>query len=98
MKSRLGLRRIQSVILLILVLEIVYHPIGIIKGAAGSEYGFSLKWKNPDPYFIDVDESGNVYVAGRNTNLVQKYDSDGNLLATWGAPDLGRGSLTTQRE
>jgi DNA-binding beta-propeller fold protein YncE len=48
---------------------------------------------NPDPYFIDVDELGNVYVAGRNTNRIDKYDSNGILIKTWGGPGTGSGQF-----
>ena len=83
---------IWPTLIIFLILMSIYPP-SITVRAASSDYVFSAKWPNPDPYFIDVDESGNVYVAGRNSNQVQKYDSNGNLLATWGGPGSGNGQF-----
>lgn len=83
---------IWPTLIILLIFTSVYLP-SITVGAAYSSHIYSAKWSNPDPYFIDVDESGNVYVAGRNTNQVQKYDSNGNLLATWGGPGSGNGQF-----
>ena len=35
------------------------------------------------PHGIDLDRDGNVYVADRENNRVQKFDADGNILAIW---------------
>lgn len=37
-----------------------------------------------NPYGIEVDLSGNIYVADSGNHLIQKMDSDGNKLVTWG--------------
>jgi len=86
-------RSVKPFLLLVLVLGANYLPLEIISGASGGSYIFSLKWEHTDPYFIDVDSSGNVYVAGRYSNLIKKYNSSGNLLATWGGPGSGEGKF-----
>jgi peptidylamidoglycolate lyase len=35
------------------------------------------------PHGIDLDKYGNVYVADRENNRIQKFDADGNFLAVW---------------
>jgi WD40-like Beta Propeller Repeat len=53
------------------------------------------------PTFIAVDNSsagltqGDVYVADSSTNLVQKFDSSGKLIATWGVGGQLDGSSST---
>jgi hypothetical protein len=37
-------------------------------------------------YGIDVDSSGNIYVADAGNNLIEVYDTSGNLLRMWGDP------------
>ena len=41
------------------------------------------------PNGIDLDSTGNVYVADRFNNRVQVFDSTGNLLRFWTLPDTG---------
>ena len=36
-----------------------------------------------------VDGAGNVYVADTNLNRIQKFTSDGHLLAKWGSAGSG---------
>ncbi len=36
------------------------------------------------PHGVDLDASGNVYVADTNNNRIQKFDSSGNFLRAWG--------------
>jgi tripartite motif-containing protein 71 len=38
-----------------------------------------------------VDGSGNVYVSDRQNNVVQKFDSNGSFLMSWGAWGSGDG-------
>ena len=85
-------RFIQPFFFLFLLLGPMIAP-SFAYAVSDSSYQYKLQWGNPDPYFIDVDESGNVYVAGRNSNLVQKYDSNGNLLKTWGGLGSGNGQF-----
>lgn len=35
------------------------------------------------PHGIDLDKNGNVYVADRENNRIQKFDADGNFITTW---------------
>ncbi len=68
---------------------------GCQAGIAGSGAG-----QFDAPHFIAVDNSagpsaGDVYVADTNTNLVQKFDSAGGLIATWAAGGQLDGSTAT---
>ena len=36
------------------------------------------------PLALSVDSSGNIYVADRDNNRIQKFDKDGNFLRMWG--------------
>ncbi len=83
---------VKPLFLLGLMLMAALQPVIPIRAAEGA-YVYSLKWRNSDPYFIDADASGNVYVAGRNSNTVDKYDSNGNPLKTWGGPGSGDGQF-----
>jgi DNA-binding beta-propeller fold protein YncE len=38
-----------------------------------------------NPYSVEVDSQGNVWVADLNNNRVQKFDSDGNFLLEFGS-------------
>jgi sugar lactone lactonase YvrE len=68
---------------------------GCVAGTVGSAPGqFTL------PTFIAVDNSGgasqgDVYVGDTGTNLVQKFDSSGNLIASWGSGGQLDGSSAT---
>lgn len=35
------------------------------------------------PHGIDLDKNGNVYVADRENNRIQKFDAEGNIIAVW---------------
>jgi len=35
------------------------------------------------PHGIDLDQNGNVYVADRENNRIQKFDAEGNFIALW---------------
>ncbi len=35
------------------------------------------------PHGIDLDKKGNVYVADRENNRIQKFDAEGNFIAVW---------------
>jgi NHL repeat len=68
---------------------------GCVAGTVGSAAGqFTL------PTFIAVDNSGgasqgDVYVGDTGTNLVQKFDASGNLIASWGNGGQLDGSTAT---
>ena len=42
---------------------------------------------------IDVDSSGNVYVADSGNSRVQKFDSEGNFITKWGTNGTGDGQF-----
>jgi DNA-binding beta-propeller fold protein YncE len=46
------------------------------------------------PYGIDVDSSGNVYVADIYLHRVQKFTSSGTFLAKWGSNGSGNGQFS----
>ncbi len=35
------------------------------------------------PHGIDVDKNGNIYVADRENNRIQKFDAKGNFITVW---------------
>jgi C1A family cysteine protease/uncharacterized membrane protein len=70
--------------------------------SSGSEtYVFTTKWgtdgtgdgqfKNPDG--IDVDSSGNVFVADFYNDRIQKFNSSGTFLMKWGRSGSGNGQF-----
>jgi len=56
-------------------------------GTGSGQGGFSA------PRGIDVDMKGNVYVADTGNDRIQKFDSDGNYIATIGTPGSGDGEI-----
>ena len=50
------------------------------------------------PYSVDVDSEGNVWVADRNNNRIQKFDKDGNFLFKFGSPGSGNGEFNLPRQ
>ncbi|MFC1617274.1 hypothetical protein ACFL2K_03540, partial [Candidatus Margulisiibacteriota bacterium] len=46
-----------------------------------------------DPYYMALDEEGNVYVADTDNDRIQKFDADGNYLTEWGADGVGDGEF-----
>lgn len=43
------------------------------------------------PAGVAVDHAGNVYVADSGNNRIQKFDSIGKFIATWGSSGSGNG-------
>ncbi|KGL61729.1 peptidyl-alpha-hydroxyglycine alpha-amidating lyase family protein [Polaribacter sp. Hel1_85] len=41
------------------------------------------------PHGIDLDNLGNVYVADRENNRIQKFDTEGNFIADWNNSETG---------
>ena len=64
---------------------------------------FSLQWgRNPvgdgqfqNPYDVAIDSSGNTYVADRDNNRIQKFDSSGSFITKWGTQGSGDGQFTS---
>jgi peptidylamidoglycolate lyase len=73
-----------------------YKNTRIVKFAADGT--FLLTWGTPGtgpgqfnlPHGIDVDDSGRVYVADRGNSRVQVFDANGQFLAEWRGPEVGR--------
>jgi hypothetical protein len=69
--------------------------LGCVAGTPGSGPGAFIS-----PTFVAVDNSGgpsagDVYVGDTATNLVQKFDATGNLIASWGTGGQLDGSTAT---
>ena len=92
--NQLGIRggisiRIYYTALLLILLSNTLIPITL--AASENEYMFSIKWSHTAPYFIDVDENGNIYVAERMSSVILKYNSEG-VRQQWDGtlpPELG---------
>ena len=50
-----------------------------------------------NPYGVDVDSAGNVWVVERNGDRVQKFDKDGNFLFKFGSLGAGEGQFNFPR-
>ncbi|MCX9024889.1 MAG: S8 family serine peptidase [Candidatus Methanoperedens sp.] len=69
--------------------------------AANITYGFITKWGSPgssdgqffNPSGVDVDSSGNVYVADTFNNRIQKFSGSGGFIAKWGSEGTGDGQF-----
>src|SRR5438128_4027703 len=48
------------------------------------------------PAGVATDGSGNVYVADRTNNRIQKFDADGTFLTAWGTAGSDNGEFDTQ--
>lgn len=46
-----------------------------------------------NPYGLDCDNSGNVYVADTGNQRIQKFSSDGTFLTKWGSAGQGAGQF-----
>jgi hypothetical protein len=66
---------------------------GICTSAAGCSAGMAggLGGEMDFPEAIATDSAGNVYVADRQNNRIQKFDSSGNWLRAWGLDVNGGG-------
>lgn len=64
-------------------------------GSNGSGDGQIGAGGSSGPEDLAVDQQGNVYVADRVNNRIEKFDSNGNFLATIGTPDSqGQGQIS----
>ncbi len=62
---------------------------------------FQLKWGSEgegegqfsNPFGVAVDGSGNVYVADRDNNRIQKFDSSGGFITAWGTNGSSEGQF-----
>lgn len=46
------------------------------------------------PLGVAVDANGNIFVADQGNNRIQKFDSNGNLVTTWGSNGQGPGQFS----
>jgi DNA-binding beta-propeller fold protein YncE len=66
---------------------------------------FIMKWGSKgagdgqffNPYGVDIDSAGNVWVVERNGERVQKFDKDGNFLFKFGSLGAGEGQFNFPR-
>lgn len=56
-------------------------------------FGISDPGKFSHPKFIDVDESGSVYVTDHGNKRVQKFDASGDFVLEWGSSGRGDGQF-----
>jgi subtilisin family serine protease/sugar lactone lactonase YvrE len=64
------------------------HHLVDVFGGSGSAPG-----QMDAPWGLDVDFQGNVWVADRNNDRVEKYNAQGELLTTFGSPGTGNGQF-----
>lgn len=80
-------------------------PLVFLAPAVSALPPFSLKWGTPGtadgqfdfPDGIAVDAVGNVFVADRNNNRIQKFSNTGTHLLTWGGTGSGDGQFNSPR-
>ena len=73
----------------------------IIPALSQEMYKFELMWPPlsqlwlfDQPHGVTTDASGNVYVADRQNNRIQKLDANGNLITKWGSQGNGDGQFS----
>ncbi len=54
-------------------------------------------WHFYQPFGIDVDQLGNVYVGDSGNYLIKKFDSEGRFITQWGSPGQEEGQFDTIR-
>lgn len=80
-------------------------PLALLAPAVSALPAFSLKWGTPGtadgqfdtPTGIAVDAAGNVFVADRNNNRIQKFSNTGTFLLSWGTGGTGNGQFDSPR-
>ncbi len=51
------------------------------------------QWDVPEPQYVAIDGTNNVYVTDWSAHRVRKYDSAGQLLTAWGSNGTGAGEF-----
>ena len=89
-----SINRILTGLFLLLLIRAAYTET-LASGQSQNEYEFNLKWysKNSNLRSLAVDNAGNVYVASAANHNIQKFSTDGLLLATWGGKGSSDGQL-----
>ncbi len=94
MRHKIGKSRVLVITLLGLMLGAAL-TVTYVQGQSVNEYKFSTKWssKYGNLRSLAVDSSGNVYVASAANHNIQKFSSNGTVLATWGLKGGADGQL-----
>ena len=96
MKHRYSVSKwVKAILLLGLMFGVACTSAELVQGASVNEYKFSLKWysKFSNLRSLAVDSSGNVYVASAVNNNIQKFSTNGSVLANWGVKGGENGQL-----
>jgi PKD repeat protein len=63
-------------------------------GSGNGEFGCDYdSYSENGPYGVAMDTAGNVYVADRHNNRIQKFDSSGTFITKWGSYGTGDGEF-----
>ena len=78
-----------------LMLGAILTPAAFVRGLGVDDYKFSAMWypKYGNLRSLAADSVGNVYVASAANNNIQKFSSNGSVLATWGVKGGENGQL-----
>jgi tripartite motif-containing protein 71 len=86
-------------VVLVLVALVCTLLISIVSAAYAADLEYVGSWGTFNgPRGIDRDAAGNLYVADMDNHRVQKLDSSGNVLASWGSLGSGPAQLNSPRD
>ena len=80
---------------------LLFLPIALCESAGAETYNYvssigsygSGDGQFYQPYGIDIDASGYIYVADTYNNRIQKFSSDGTYVIQWGSSGTGNGQF-----
>jgi sugar lactone lactonase YvrE len=86
---------LQAILLLGFMLGATCASAILVQGLSVDDYKFSAKWypKYGNLRSLAADSVGNVFVASAANNNIQKFSSNGTVLATWGVKGAENGQL-----
>lgn len=94
-KNCTKLRQLKEYIL-ILVISLAIPCLLVRPARANDPPPVLLTWGGlSNPLSIDIDGAGNSYVVDLNNHQIKKFDTQGNLLMTWGGLGNGEGQFNT---